>query len=65
MDKIEYRAAQAHLKLNEAGMAKLLGVSRRCASGYANGGPIPGTVAVLLKLIVVMHLAPEDVPKAY
>ena len=62
MDQIEYRAAQAHLKLTEPGMAKLLGISRRTANGYANGAPIHPGISIALKLIVTMHLTPVDIP---
>ncbi|MET4238577.1 DNA-binding transcriptional regulator YiaG [Bradyrhizobium sp. RT10b] len=62
MDQIEYRAAQAALKLTDPRMAKLLGVSLRTANGYANGGAIPSPVRKLIRLIRVMHLSVEDVP---
>jgi DNA-binding transcriptional regulator YiaG len=63
MDEIEFRAAKAALGLTEPGMAKMLGVSLRTLSGYANGEAIPSPVAKLIRLIRVMHLTAEDVPE--
>ena len=64
MDQIEYRAAKAALGLSHAGMAKMLAVTLRTAIGYANGNAIPAPVAILIRLIRLMHLTPDDIPSS-
>ena len=57
----QYRAAIDSLGLTQAGAAEFLGISLRSSWGYANGEPIPEGYAKLLRLMVRLHLAPEDV----
>jgi hypothetical protein len=63
MDKIEFRAALHALNLTQPAAAEFLGYGLRRINGLANGDSIPTAVASLLKLMVVMCLTVEDVPK--
>lgn len=63
MSPAQYDSAMAALELLTQGrQAAFLGVSLRTAHGYANGSsPIPEVTAKLLRLMVRLKLAPEEV----
>lgn len=61
MTPSQYRAAQERLGLTQGEAAEWLGYSIRSTHGWANGEPIPKTVAMLLRLCVRLKLKPEDV----
>jgi hypothetical protein len=61
MTATQFRKALDDLGLTQGGAAEWLEISIRAAHGYANGAPIPGPIAKLLRLCVRLKLRPEDV----
>jgi hypothetical protein len=61
MDAAQFRWVLDILRLSQAEAASYLGVSLRTANGYANGAPIPNTVAILLKLLAGGAVTVEEV----
>ena len=57
MTEKEYRKVLSHLMISQGEAARMLGLSIRASHGYANGAPIPISVAVLLRLMV-LHQVP-------
>jgi DNA-binding transcriptional regulator YiaG len=57
----QYRAAIKSLRLSQAKAALFLGVSLRASQGWALGeNPVPVAVAKLLRLMIRLHITPED-----
>jgi hypothetical protein len=61
MTKQQYRNALERLELTQGAAAEFLDVSIRTSNGYANGEPIPGAAAKLLRLMLRLGLKPADV----
>jgi hypothetical protein len=61
MTPTQYRTALERLGLTQDSAAQFLDVSLRTSHGYANGSPIPESVAKLLRLMIRLRLSPEDV----
>lgn len=61
MTPTQYRAALDSLSLTQSGAAEFLGISIRSAHGYANGTPVPESISKLLRLMVRLKIAPDDV----
>lgn len=61
MTPTQFRCVIASLKLTQAEVATFLGISIRTAHGYANGHQIPEGYAKLLRLMIKLNLAPEDI----
>lgn len=58
----QYRAALEKIGLtSQDRAAEFLGVSLRTSHGYANGSPIPESVAKLLRLMIRLELKPDEV----
>ena len=57
----QYRAAIKSLGLSQEKAGRFLGVSLRASQGWALGeNPVPVAVAKLLRLMIRLHIAPED-----
>jgi DNA-binding XRE family transcriptional regulator len=61
MTSHQYRNALDRLELTQESAAQFLGVSIRTSHTYANGGAIPESVAIALKLMIRFKLKPEDI----
>lgn len=61
MTPLQFRTAIDRLGLTQAGAALFLGLSIRASHGYANGSPIPESIAKLLRLMIRLKIKPEDV----
>lgn len=58
----QFRDLEARLGLNDQTMARLLGVTDRTVRRYTSGSaPIPEPVSRLLRLMLIMRLAPDQV----
>lgn len=60
MKTAEFNEALEALDLNQVTAARHLGVVLRTVHTYANGGPIPYPVAVLLRTSIAHKIAPEE-----
>ncbi len=61
----QYRAALSRLDLSQVGAARLVGADPRTGRRWALGErPIPGCVAILLKLLLAKKITIEDVESA-
>jgi hypothetical protein len=56
----QYRTALEKLGLSQGAAADFLEVSLRTSWGYANGEPIPGGYAKLLRYMVKHELTPDE-----
>lgn len=61
MTPTQYARAIEALGLTQDSAAQFLGVSLRTSHGYANSGPIPESVAKLLRLMIRLKLKPDDI----
>lgn len=61
MTATQFRTALTKLGLSQERAGLWLGYSIRAVHGWANGEPIPKTVAKLLRLVVRLDLKPDDV----
>lgn len=57
----QYRAAIGKLGLSQEACGDFMGRSARQGQRWANGDPIPESVAKLLRLMVRLDLKPDDV----
>ena len=57
----QFRKALDDLGLTQGAAAEWLKLSIRAVDGYANGAPIPGATAKLLRLMVKLDLKPKGV----
>lgn len=57
----QYRTAISKLGLSQEACGKFMGRSARQGQRWANGDPIPESVAKLLRLMVRLDLKPDDV----
>lgn len=58
----EFRRLIARVGLSQEQAGVFMGRSKRQGQRWANGDPIPESVAKLLRLIVMLKLEPDDVP---
>jgi hypothetical protein len=61
MTSTQYRKVIEALGLTQESAAEFLVVSLRTSHGYANGAPIPGVTAKLLRHMIKHGFKPEDV----
>lgn len=61
MDGAEYRIKIQALGLTQDNAAHFLDIALRTSHGYANGDPVPRSVALLLRAMIRHKLAIEDV----
>lgn len=62
MTAVQYRTAIEKLGLSQRGAAAFLGVDERTSRRWALGeAQIPGSVALLLRLMIRLKLTPDDV----
>ena len=60
----EYRAAIEALGLTQVAAGRLVGATDRASRRWAGGGEIPGSVAILLRLLLSKRIAISDVVAA-
>lgn len=58
----QFRVAIAKLGLSQEAAGEFMGRSARQGQRWANGDPIPESVAKLLRLMIRLNLSPGDVP---
>ena len=61
MTAVQFRTAIAVLGLSQERAGQFMGRSKRQGQRWANGDPIPESVAKLLLLMVRLKLDPDDV----
>ena len=61
MTPTQYRAAIAKVGLSQEKAGEFMGRTGRQGQRWANGDPIPDSVAKLLRLMIKLELKPEDV----
>ena len=62
----QYRATYKKLGYSQEGVAELLGIGKRTSQGYAlDEYPVPGPMAILLRLLVAGKISVKDIEAAH